>query len=131
MRPRDIRLGDLPRDLSLQRGASGTMASGAVVVSAGTLNDVTVAGSKPVVASRQDRQSLEFQNQSLTIDMRLNWGMAATVGTGLIVPAGGTRIWDVKVPVNGLHVFCAVAGEPYCVSEGVPVPFSAAIDAER
>jgi hypothetical protein len=127
MRPRRRAggLGDLPSDLSRQFPGSvaAAVAKRALKRPAslrgvfGTINGRTEVGAKVAVPGKRDRVFLEFQNQSLAVDMRLGFDVSPSADTGIIIPAGTTRIWDVVVPVNGVYIFCAVAGEPYAVGE--------------
>ncbi len=134
-RPRP-RLGDLPEDLDSRRkaigsgeardaqgvaGQRGPVPRPRLRVSMGVINGETIAGSKQIVPALGTREYLEFQNQSLLNDMMLNFGAGAGAKVGLLVPAGGSRIWDIKVPVNTIHVWCAVVGQAFAVSEGVAV----------
>ncbi len=129
-------LGELPGDLESRRkeigggvqadtGAPASApgrpgpARGRLRVSAGVLNGVTVAGSKQIAPGLATRDYLEFQNQSLVNDMVLNFGTAAGLKIGIVVPAGQTRIWDTKPIINSLHVFCVAAGQPWAVVEGI------------
>lgn len=114
-------LGELPGDLDRQSAGSARppkQKRNFKTVSLGIVNGRTVAGSKIVTPGRE-RGYLEFQNQSAASDMRLNFGNEASADTGIVVPAGGTHIWDIAVPENGLSVFCVDANQPYAVCEAL------------
>jgi hypothetical protein len=127
-------LGDLPGDLESRRRAVGASDDGrsplqplpgpaALVqrlrVSAGILNGQTVVGSKQAIPGHGERELLGFQNQSVLSDMRINFGVGAGPSVGWTIPAGTGIILDIKVPINSVFVWCAVAAQPYALMEGV------------
>lgn len=85
-----------------------------------TRNGLTIAGSV-LVSNTQGRTYFDFQNQSGASDMRINFGFPATADIGILIPAGGSRIWDapalVGVVSDTVYVFCAVADQRYAYSE--------------
>jgi len=84
------------------------------------LNGVA-ADSKAVLPGNPKRVYIEFSNESFVEEMRVNFSGRAGPASGTRIPPGGTRVWDVVVPVDVLHVFCASAGEPWSLMEGTPV----------
>jgi hypothetical protein len=109
----------LPDDLATTLPGEGSAGDPVKTLAFGTKNGVTIAGAKQAAPGLKDRSFLMFQNQSLAVDMRIEFGQKPSSGTGIIVPAGTTFILDVKVPSNSINVWAAAAGAPYAVLEAV------------
>lgn len=94
--------------------------SGVKIANIVTRNGLTIVGSV-VVSNTQGRTYFDFQNQSGASDMRINFGFPATADIGILIPAGGSRIWDARADVgvvsDTVYVFCAVADQRYAYSE--------------
>jgi len=134
-------LGDLPGDLGTRFSGEGSSlatsrdaaaiqpappevpaAARRRVYSFGVRNSITVQGSKLAAPAFKPRRYLKFQNQSLANDMRIEFGVNCSAATGELVPAGTALIWDIICPSDSVSVFCAVAGQPYSITEGVELP---------
>lgn len=104
------RRGTTNRILSPKSGA-GSQVAGML-----TQTDVTVVGDK--IFSRSNiRKFFEFQNKDAVNDMILAFGIAATATVGVLVGPLGSARWEIEVPSEEIHVFCAVAGAAFSWQE--------------
>jgi len=103
---------------------SGSGAAGGLVIPARVrvLTRVykTVAGSFGVITARSDRAFLALQNQSTLQNLYYQFAADAGLNAGWQLPPGAIDLYDITVPIDGVYVWCAVAGEFFALAEGVP-----------
>jgi hypothetical protein len=79
-------------------------------------NDVTVVGDK-VFAKATVRKFFEFQNQDTVNDMKIAFGVPASADVGVLIGPLGSARWEIEVPSEEIHVFCAVASAKFSWQE--------------
>jgi hypothetical protein len=81
---------------------------------------IATANVSQLVSDKPNRSYFEFQNQSDT-DMMVNFAAVASANVGVLIPAGGSRIWDALSMVgevtDNVFVFCTAAGKAFSFAE--------------
>ena len=115
---------DFPQIYSTQRRGTTTRT---LVPKAGTSaaplgmphqNNVTVAGDF-IFSIQKVRKFLEFQNQDAVNDMRVAFGVPGDANTGILIGPLGSARWEIEVPAEDAHVFCAAAGAKFSFQERI------------
>ena len=81
-------------------------------------NNITVAGDF-IFSIQKVRKFLEFQNQDAVNDMRVAFGVPGDANTGILIGPLGSARWEIEVPAEDAHVFCAAAGAKFSFQERI------------
>lgn len=80
---------------------------------------ITTANTSQAIAVQSyGRHYLLFQNTS-AVDMNIDFGVDATTTKGVLIPAGGSIVFEQGfIPTGSVNVICATAASTFVCKEG-------------